>query len=70
MWIDDFEGQWPNIEDVDDELLVDIRKKTVEAIDDPILLGQQPFLWYWEDQLRRIDCEMRRRGRDPRGRRR
>jgi hypothetical protein len=50
-WVDDFEGHWPN-------------KKTAEAIDDPILLIQQPFVWYWEDQLQRIDCEMRRRGLD------
>jgi hypothetical protein len=62
---DDFEGHWPNIEDVDDGRLVEIRKKTMEAIDDPILLSQQPFAWYWEDQLRRIDGEMRSRGLDP-----
>ena len=66
MWVDDFEGQWPNIEDVDDDRLVLIRKMTVEAINDPILLIQQPFVWYLEDQLRRIDYEMRRR-RAPRG---
>ena len=65
MWIDDFEGHWPNIEDVDDGRLVEIHKKTMEAVDDPILLIQQPFAWYWEDQLRRIDREMRRRGLDP-----
>jgi hypothetical protein len=64
VWIDDFEGYWPNVEDVDDERLVVIRKMTAEAINDPILLSQQPFLWYWEDQLRRIDCEMQRRGLD------
>jgi predicted nuclease with RNAse H fold len=64
VWVDDFEGHWPNIEDVDDDRLVEIRKKTVEAIDDPILRIQQPFVWYWEDQLRRIDGEMRRRGLD------
>jgi hypothetical protein len=45
--------------------VVEIRKKTMEAVDDPILLIQQPFAWYWEDQLRRIDGEMRRRGLDP-----
>jgi predicted nuclease with RNAse H fold len=65
VWVDDFEGHWPNIEDVDDGRLVEIRKKTMEAIDDPILLIQQPFTWYWEDQLRRIDSEMRRRGLEP-----
>jgi hypothetical protein len=65
VWIDDFEGHWPNIEDVDDGRLVEIHKKTMEAVDDPILLIQQPFAWYWEDQLRRIDREMRRRGLDP-----
>ena len=64
MWIDDCEGHWPNIADVGDDRLVEIRKKTVEAIDDQILLSQQPFLWYWEDQLRRIDGEMRKRGLD------
>ena len=63
-WVDDFEGHWPNIEDVDDDRLVEIRKMTLEALDDPILLSQQPFLWHWEDQLRRIDGEMRRRGLD------
>jgi hypothetical protein len=64
VWVDDFEGHWPNVEDVDDDRLVEIRKKTVEAIDDPILLSQQPFAWYWEDQLQRISGEMRRRGLD------
>jgi hypothetical protein len=49
---------------VDDERLVEIRKMTAEAIKDPILLIQQPFVWYLEDQLRRIDAEMRRRGLD------
>lgn len=48
--------------DVDDDRLLEIRKKTAEAMDDPILLMQQPFVWYWEDQMQRIDCEMRRRG--------
>ena len=43
VWVDDFEAHWPNIEDVDDGRLVEIRKKTMEAIDDPILLSQQPF---------------------------
>jgi hypothetical protein len=62
VWIDDFAGHWPNIEDVDDGQLVEIRKKTMEALDDPILLSQQPFAWYWEDQLRRIDGELQRRG--------
>lgn len=62
MWVDDFEGYWPKVEAVDDDRLVEIRKKTVKAIDDPIPLIQQPFVWYWEDQLRRIDGEMRRRG--------
>ncbi|KAA8969693.1 hypothetical protein [Mycobacterium sp.] len=62
MWLDDLEGHWPSIEDVDDNRLIEIRKKTLEAIDDPILLIQQPFVWYWEDQLRAIDTEMRRRG--------
>jgi hypothetical protein len=47
VWVDDFEGHWPNIEDVDDGRLVEIHKKTMEAIDDPILLSQQPFTWYW-----------------------
>lgn len=65
MWVDDFEGHWLNVADVDDGRLVEIRKKTMEALDDPILLLQQPFLWYWEDQLRRIDGEMARRGLDP-----
>ena len=64
MWVDDFEGHWPNVEDVDDDRLVEIRKKTAEALDDPILLSQQPFVWYWQDQLSRIDGEMRRRGID------
>jgi predicted nuclease with RNAse H fold len=64
VWVGDFEGHWPNIEDVDDDRLVEIRKMTMEAIDDPILLIQQPFVCYWEDQLRRIDGEMRRRGLD------
>jgi hypothetical protein len=64
VWIDDFEGKWPNIEDVDDGRLIEIHKKTMEAVDDPILLMQQPFAWYWEDQLRRIEGEMRRRGLD------
>ncbi|MGH3968384.1 MAG: hypothetical protein ACRDTV_09805 [Mycobacterium sp.] len=64
MWVDDFEGHWPSIEDVDDDRLVEIRKKTVEAIDDPILLIQQPFVWYWRDQLQRIDGEMHKRGLD------
>ena len=64
MWVDDFEGHWPNIEDVDDDRLVEIRKMTAEAIEDPIWLIQQPFVWYWEDQLRRIDGELRRRGLD------
>lgn len=64
MWVDDFEGHWPNVEDVDDDRLVQIRKKTAEAISDPILLSQQPFAWYWEDQLRRIDGETRLRGLD------
>jgi hypothetical protein len=64
VWVDDFEGHWPNIEDVDDDRLVELRKKTAEAIDDPILLIQQPFVWYWEDQLWRIECEMQRRGLD------
>jgi hypothetical protein len=49
---------------VDDERLVEIRKMTAEAINDPILLIQQPFVWYLEDQLRHIDAEMRRRGLD------
>jgi hypothetical protein len=40
VWVDDFEGHWPNIEDVDDDRLVEIRKMTVAAIDDPILLIQ------------------------------
>jgi hypothetical protein len=62
MWVDDFEGNWPHIEDVDDDRLVEIHKMTVEAIDDPIRLIQQPFPWYWEDQLVRIDGEKRRRG--------
>jgi hypothetical protein len=62
VWIDDFEGHWPNIEDVDDDRLVEIHKRTAEAINDPILLSQQPFVWYWEDQLRRIGGEMRTRG--------
>jgi hypothetical protein len=62
MWVDDCEGHWPDVDEVDDDRLVQIRKKTVEAIDDPILLLQQPFAWYWEDQLQRIDGEMRRRG--------
>jgi hypothetical protein len=65
VWIDDLDGHWPNVEDVDDDRLVKIRKKTFEAIDDPILLSQQPFAWYWEDQLRRIDGEMGKRGLDP-----
>lgn len=64
MWVDDFEGHWPNIEDVDDDRLIEIHKKTVAAMDDPNLLIQQPFAWYWEDQLRRIDGEMQRRGLD------
>jgi hypothetical protein len=59
---DDFEGHWPNMEDVDDDRLLAFRKKTAEALDDPILLMQQPFAWYWEDQMQRIDCEMRPRG--------
>ncbi|HEY9304338.1 MAG TPA: hypothetical protein VIO95_08620 [Mycobacterium sp.] len=62
MWVDDFEGHWPDVEDVNDDRLVELRKKTAEAVDDPILLSQQPFTWYWEDQLQRIDGEMRRRG--------
>ena len=64
MWVDDFEGHWPNVEDVEDDRLAEIRKKTAEALNDPILLIQQPFVWYWEDQLQRIDGEMRRRGLD------
>jgi hypothetical protein len=28
-------------------------------------MSQQPFVWYWEDQLCRIDGEIRRRGLDP-----
>ena len=40
MWVDDFEGHWPNIEDVDDDRLVEIRKMAVEAIDDPILTAR------------------------------
>jgi hypothetical protein len=61
VWIDDFEGHWPNVEDVDNDRLVEIRKKTAEAINGPTLI-LPPFLWYWEDQLQRIDVEMRRRG--------
>lgn len=64
VWVDDFEGHWPNVEDVEDDRLAEIRKKTAEALNDPILLIQQPFVWYWEDQLQRIDGEMRRRGLD------
>jgi hypothetical protein len=64
VWVDDCEGHWPDIDDVDNDRLVAIRKKTMEAIADPILLNQQPFVWYWEDQLRRIDGEMRKRGID------
>jgi len=64
MWVDDLDGHWPNIDDVDNDRLVQIRKKTAEAVDDPILISQQPFPWYWEDQLRRIDGELRRRGLD------
>jgi hypothetical protein len=62
VWVDDFEGHWPDVEDVNDDRLIELRKKTAEAIDDPILLSQQPFTWYWEDQLHRIEGEMRRRG--------
>jgi hypothetical protein len=61
VWIDDFEGHWPNVEDVDNDRLVEIRKKTAEAINGPMAI-LPPFLWYWEDQLQRIDVEMRRRG--------
>jgi hypothetical protein len=64
VWVDDFEGHWPDIKDVEDDRLVEIRKKTAEALNDPILLFQQPFAWYWEDQLRRIEGEMRTRGLD------
>jgi hypothetical protein len=46
---------------VDNDRLVEIRKKTAEAINGPTLI-LPPFLWYWEDQLQRIDVEMRRRG--------
>jgi hypothetical protein len=28
------------------------------------MMSQQPFVWYWEDQLCRIDGEIRRRGLD------
>jgi hypothetical protein len=62
VWLDDLEGHWPDIGDVDDDRLVVIRKKTLEAISDPVLLIQQPLVWYWEDQLRAIDSEMCRRG--------
>ena len=61
VWIDDFEGHWPNVEDVDNDRLVEIRKKTAEAINGPTQI-LPPFLWYWEDQLQRIDVEMKRRG--------
>lgn len=38
VWPGDFEGHWLRIDDVDDELLVEIRKMTLEAMGDPILL--------------------------------
>jgi hypothetical protein len=62
VWLDDFDGHWLNIEDVDDERLIEILTKTLEAIDDPVLLIQQPFVWYWRDQLSRVLNELHRRG--------
>jgi hypothetical protein len=62
VWLDDFDGHWLNIEDVDDEQLIEILTKTLDAIDDPVLLIQQPFVWYWQDQLSRVLNELHRRG--------
>jgi hypothetical protein len=64
MWVDDFEGGYPLADDLDDGQLVQIRKRTLDAMDTaaPTLW---PFLWYLEDQLHRIDAELARRGLQP-----
>jgi hypothetical protein len=44
VWIDDFEGRWPEIDDVDNDRLIEIRRTTAEAINGPTPILPR-FLW-------------------------
>lgn len=57
--IDDFDGEYRDMDTMDSEWLLDVREQTVKAMTDPSEVAPRS---HWENQLELIDEELGARG--------